>query len=455
MRLKPSLFVILAAGLLVAGARMAAVADAKPGVDWPSFRGIRGAGVAEGFKTPVTWSVPEKKGLRWSVPIEGLGHSSPIVWGNQVCVTTAISSQPGPGIKIGLYGDIVSVLDDTSHTWKLICVDKRSGKVAFERTMHSGVPKIKRHTKSTHANTTLATDGTYLVAMLGSEGLHTFDMNGKLLWKKDLGTLDSGFYMVKSAQWEFASSPIIHQGVIIIQADVQENSFLGAFDVKTGNELWRTSRADVPTFSTPTIHEVGRQTQILVNGWRHSGAYDFKTGKEIWRMKNIGGDIPVPVPVVGFGLVFMTSAHGNGRPLQAIKESATGDISLAAGETSSAHIAWASYKDGAYLISPVLYNGLLYVSQNNGVFVVFDAKSGERIYQQRLGSGTTGFTASIVAADGKVYFTSEEGDVYVVKAGREFELLATNPLGDIAMATPAISQGVLYFRTGKNLVAIQ
>jgi outer membrane protein assembly factor BamB len=428
--------------------------DPKPGVDWPSFRGIRGAGVAEGFKTPVTWNVPEKKGLRWSTPIEGLGHSSPIVWGNRVCVTTATSGKTDAGIKIGLYGDITSVQDDTEHTWKLICADKRNGKIEFSETIKKGVPIIKRHTKSTHANTTLATDGTYLVAMLGSEGLYTYDMNGKLVWKKDLGVLDSGFYMVPAAQWEFASSPIIHEGVIIIQADVQKDSFIAAFDVKTGKELWRTSRADVPTFSTPTIHQFGGQTQILVNGWRHSGAYDFKTGKEIWRIKNVGGDIPTPVPVVGLGMVFMTSAHGNGSPLYAVRETATGDITLAADAIKSEQVIWTANKDGAYMISPVLYNGLLYVSKNNGVVGVFDAKTGERLYQQRLGTGTIGFTASIVAADGKVYFTDEEGDVYVVKAGPTYELLATNPLGDIAMATPAISEGVLYFRTGKSLMAI-
>ena len=443
-----------AVGILGGHVRVHSMADARPGVDWPSFRGIRGTGVADGFQTPAAWNVPEKKGLRWTTPIEGLGHSSPVIWGTRACVTTATSGKVDAGIRIGLYGDIASVQDDTVHTWKLICVDKRSGKVAFEQTMHSGVPKIKRHTKSTHANSTLATDGTHLIAMLGSEGLYAFDMNGKLIWKKDLGMLDSGFYMVPAAQWEFASSPIIHEGVVIILADVQKDSFLAAFDVKTGKELWRTSRSDVPTFSTPTIHQVGGRTQILVNGWRHSGAYDFKTGAEIWRMKNVGGDIPVPTPVAGFGLVFLTSAHGPGQPLSAIRESATGDISLAADATSNSHIVWTANKDGAYMISPVLYNGLLYVSRNNGVFVVFDAKTGERIYQQRLGSGATGFTASIVAADGKIYFTSEEGDVYVVKAGREFELLATNPLGDIAMATPAISEGVLYFRTGKNLMAI-
>ena len=217
------------------GGSVSTAVDPKPGVDWPSFRGIRGAGVADGFKTPASWDVPKNQGVRWKTAIEGLGHASPIVWGNRVCVTTAISGKPDAGLKIGLYGDIASVPDDTVHTWKLICLDKKSGKPLVNQTIHSGVPIIKRHLKSTHANTTLATDGTHLVAMLGSEGLHTFDLNGKLIWKKDLGVLDSGFYMVPTAQWEFSSSPVIHDGVIVIQADVQKESFLAAFDVKTGN----------------------------------------------------------------------------------------------------------------------------------------------------------------------------------------------------------------------------
>ena len=428
-------------------------ANPRPGVDWPSFRGIRGAGIADGFETPTTWNVPEGKGLKWKTPLAGLGHSSPIVWGDRVCVTTAISGQQA-GLKIGLYGNIDSVPDDTVHTWKLACLDKRTGTPAFEHTLHTGVPKIKRHMKATHANSTLATDGTHIVAMLGSEGLYAYDMSGKQLWKKDLGVLDSGFYMVPAAQWEFGSSPIIHDGIVIIQADVQKDSFLAAFDVKTGKELWRTARQDVPTWSTPTIHEVNGRTQILINGWKHTGAYDFKTGAEIWKL-NGGGDIPVPTPVVGHGLVFITNAHGpQGAPVYAIRETATGDISLTQGQTSNDHVVWSAPRDGAYMISPVLYDGLLYVSKNNGVFNVFDAKTGERVYQQRLGTGTTGFTASLVAGSGKIYFTSEEGDIYVVKAGRTFELLATNPLGEIAMATPAISEGVLFFRTDKSLIAV-
>ena len=258
-------------------------ASARQTQNWPSFRGVRGAGVADGQSTPSAFDVPKGTGLRWKTPLSGLGHSSPIIWGNQLCVTTAKSGKGDHSMRLGLYGDIASVTDDTVHTWLLTCMDTSNGKVLFETKMHEGVPKIKRHTKSTHANSTLATDGTHIVAMLGSEGLFAFNMKGKQLWKVDLGVLDSGFFMVPAAQWEFGSSPIIHDGKIIIQADVQKGSFLGAFDVKTGKELWRTPRTDVPTWSTPTIHVVGGKTQILVNGWRHMGAYDFATGEEIWK----------------------------------------------------------------------------------------------------------------------------------------------------------------------------
>jgi outer membrane protein assembly factor BamB len=430
-------------------------ASARQAQNWPSFRGVRGAGVADGA-LPSSWDVPKGMRLRWKTPIAGLGYASPVIWGNQLCVTTAKSGKADASLKLGLYGDIASVTDDTVHTWLLTCMDANTGKVMFETKIHEGVPKIKRHTKSTHANSTLATDGTHIIAMLGSEGLFAFDMKGKQLWKVDLGVLDSGYFMVPAAQWEFGSSPIIHEGRVIIQADVQKGSFLGAFDVKTGKELWRTPRTDVPTWSTPTIHVVGGKTQILVNGWRHMGAYDFETGQEIWKLTSVGGDIPVPTPITGHGFVYLTSAHGGkGRPVYAIRETAKGDISLAPDTTKNDHIAWSSNADGAYMISPVLYQGLLYVAQNNGVFSVFDAVSGEKLYQERLGDGTTGFTASLVAGDGKVFFTSEEGDVFVVKAGRTYELLSKNPLGDYAMATPAIANGSLYFRTGTAVIAIK
>ncbi len=438
--------------LLGSVAVLGRAADPRPGIDWPSFRGHRAVGVAEGFPLAETWDVAAGKGVRWKSAVEGLGHSSPVIWGDRIYLTTAVSGKTDAGLKPGYYGDIASVTDDTPHTWKLISLDKKTGKTIYSRTILTGVPAVKRHLKSTHANATLATDGTTLVAMLGSEGLHAFDMDGRPRWKQDFGVLDSGFYMVPAAQWEFSSSPVLHDGVVIVLADVQKGSFIAAHDAKTGKQVWRTTRGDVPTFGTPTIHEAGGRTMVLVNGWRHSGAYDFKTGEEIWKL-NGGGDIPTPTPITAHGFVYITNAHGPMRPVYAIKETARGDISLPPNTTSSEHVAWAALKDGAYMSTPVVYGDLLYVCAWNGVLVAFDAKTGERVYQQRLGEGGA-FTSSIVAGDGKLYLANEDGDVFVVKAGRTFEQVAKNTVGELMFATPAISQGTLYFRTNRSVIAI-
>jgi outer membrane protein assembly factor BamB len=438
-------FVIASAGLSGQGAAP------RPGTDWPSFRGHRATGIAEGFRLPAAWDVAAGTGIRWKTPLEGLGHASPVIWRDRIYLTTSISGKTDAALRPGYYGNIDSVADDTVHTWKLVALDKKTGKVAFERTMLTGVPKIKRHLKSTHANTTLATDGTHLVAMLGSEGLHVFDMQGRVLWKKDFGVLDSGYFAVPAAQWEFSSSPIIHNGVVIVLADVQKDSFLAAFDVRTGKELWRTPRADVPTFGTPTVHEVTGRTLVFVNGWKHTGAYDFKTGAEVWKLAATG-DIPTPTPIAAHGLVYFTSAHGPGSPVYAIKETATGDISLAAGTTSNTHIAWSVPRSGAYMSTPIVYGDVLYVCRWNGILLAFDARSGEQLYEQRLGAGA--FTASIVGGDGKLYIANEDGEVFIVKPGRTYELAGKQTLGENVFATPAISEGVIYFRTAKNLIAI-
>jgi outer membrane protein assembly factor BamB len=447
------LFAAVSTVLAAVGVAAQTPAGARAGVDWPGFRGIEARGVDERAAPPVQWSVPGAQMVRWRVPVAGLGHSSPVVWGNQVCTATAISGAPDPQLKVGLYGDIESVKDTTSHRWQVMCFDKRTGALGWERTARSGIPIVKRHPKSTHASSTLATDGRHLVAFFGSEGLYAYDMKGELLWSKDFGTLDSGFFIAPDAQWGFASSPIIRDGRLVIQVDVQKGSFVAAFDVRTGRELWRTPRADVPTWSTPAIVSMNGRDQVIVNGWKHIGGYDLETGKEVWRMTG-GGDIPVPTPITGHDLVFITNAHGKMSPIYAIRPTATGDISLKEGETSSAHIAWSYARDGAYMQTPILYGDILYVCRDNGVLSAFDAKTGQRHYQTRLGNGSTGFSASAVAAAGRIYYTSEDGDVYVVKAGPAFELLATNPLGEVAMATPAISEGALIFRTRNHLLAI-
>jgi outer membrane protein assembly factor BamB len=355
-------------------------------------------------------------------------------------------------LRDGLYGDVESVEDASSHEWRVLCYDKRTGALLWERTAVQGVPRVKRHPKATQANATPALDEHHVAALLGSEGLVVYDARGKLLWKKDLGLLNAGFFRDPAAQWGHASSPVIHDGRVMVLADVQEGSFLAVFDLDSGRELWRTPRADVPTWGTPTVHVANDRAQVVVNGWKHIGGYDLDTGRELWRMRG-GGDIPVPTPVEAHGLFFITNAHGGSAPIFAVRTSASGDVSLAGEQASNAAIAWSQPRDGGYMQTPLVYRGLLYVCRDNGVLSVFDAVSGRRHYQQRLAAGG-GYTASAVAADGKVYYTGEDGDVHVLRAGETFELLATNPLGEVTLATPAISEGVLYFRTRGHLVAV-
>jgi len=438
-------------GFALAARTPAQVASADG--NWPSFRGAGAAGVADGFPLPAEWSVPASRNIRWRTAIPGLGHSSPVVWGGRLFVSTSISGAEKPELKVGLYGDIGSVNDASVHRWMVYALDAASGRIIWEKTVHTGVPKIKRHPKATHANSTLATDGRHLVAFFGSEGLYCFDLDGTLLWKKELGVLDSSFFMVPEAQWEFASSPVIHQDKVLVQCDVLKGSFIAAFSVNDGRELWRTAREDVPTWGTPTVHASGGRAQMIVNGYKHAGAYDVETGKAIWRLQG-GGDIPVPTPVVGHGLVFLTGAHGPVAPVYAIRLDAAGDISLKPGETSNQYVAWSYARDGAYMSTPVVYGDYLYNIRINGVLNCYNARTGERMYQTRLGSGSSAFSASPVAGDGKIYFSSEDGDVFVVKAGPSFELTATNAMGEACMASPALSKGIIYFRTQSHVVAV-
>ena len=420
------------------------------GVNWPSFRGQFASGVAEGYPTPVTWNVETGGNIRWKVPIPGLAHSCPVIWDDLVFVTTAVSAKEDVELRVGLYGDVEPVGEDEVHAWKLYCLDKATGGVVWEKTACTGVPKVKRHPKSSHANSTPATDGRHVVAFFGSEGLYSYDMSGKLLWQKDLGLLDSGWFSQPSAQWGFGSSPIIHDGRVVIQCDVQQDSFLAAFDVQTGDEVWRAPRDEVPTWSTPTIYTHDSTTRIAVNGYRHIGGYDLATGHEVWRMKG-GGDIPTPTPVVGHGLIYLTNAHGRLMPVYAVKADATHDVSLEGDATQNDAVAWSYAREGCYMPTPIVYGDHLYLCRDGGSLVCYEAETGREVYRERVEGP---FTASPVAADGKLYLTAEKGSVHVVEAGPEFRLVATNSMGGICMATPAISEGMLLFRTKDHVVAV-
>jgi outer membrane protein assembly factor BamB len=418
--------------------------------NWPQFRGPSASGISETSSLPIKWDVEKGDNVKWKMDVPGLGFSSPVIWGDRLFLTTAISGLDDPELKVGLYGSIDPVKDETVHTWKVLCYDKNSGKLLWEQVACTGIPKVKRHPKSTHANPTVATDGKYVVAFFGSEGLYCYDLDGKLIWKKDFGILDSGFFMVPEAQWGFASSPVIYKNNVIVQCDVQENSFLAVLDIKSGEEIWRTPRDEVPTWSTPTVHTFDGKAQIIVNGYKHMGGYEFETGKQIWKLSD-GGDIPVPTPVVAHDLIFINNAHGKLSPIYAIKSSAKGDISLAENATSNENIVWSIKKGGAYMQSPLVYGDYLYNLRGNGSLHCYEAKTGKEIYKESLKDP---FSASGVAGGNKIYFSSERGKIFVIQAGPDFKLLAENDVKDICMPTPAISGDVIYFRTHNYLIAI-
>jgi outer membrane protein assembly factor BamB len=421
---------------------------------WPSFRGPQASGVAQGSAAVATsWNVPDGSNVLWKTPIPGLAVSSPIVAGDRLFVSTAVSSDPNASLRTGLYGDVEPVKDVTPHVWRLIALDRRTGKVLWDKVAHEGVPKTKRHPKSSQASPTPVTDGTHVVVSFGSEGLYAYSVDGELLWKQDLGVLNAGWFYDPDYEWGAASSPIIWKNLVIVQCDIQQNSFVAAFDVQTGKQAWRTSRDEIPSWGTPTVIEMDGHTELVTQGTNAIRGYDPSTGKELWRLSG-NSEVTAPTPIAGPGTVIVTNGYRGVQPIFAIKPGGHGDLTLAGDATSSASIAWSTKRGGPYLPTPLVYGDLLYVLLNNGTLAAYDAKTGERLYQERLGGKGGSFSASPVAADGKIYLTSEDGDVFVVKAGRAYELLATNPVGEVLMATPAIADGVLYFRGAKHVIAI-
>jgi outer membrane protein assembly factor BamB len=427
-------------------------AQENSGQQWPSYRGYMSSGVLENASLPESFDFKTGHNIRWKLAIPGLGLSSPVIWDNKLFITTAVSMDDNSGIKPGIYGDVSPVQDSSVHEWKILCIDKKSGKMLWERTSFKGIPKIKRHPKSTHANTSVATDGNYAVVFFGSEGLYCYNMEGDLKWKKDFGLLKSVFFMMKNAEWEFASSPIIYKGVVIVQCDVLENSFIAAFDVKTGKELWKAERDEFPGWCTPNIYTYNGKDYIAVNGYKQRAGYDFLTGKEVWRMAG-GGDIQIPTPIIGKELIYFNSAHGRSAPIIAVKNSAAGDITLKDNETANQYVKWSLPRAGSYMHTMLLYRDRLYNVDWNGMLKCLDPFTGNEIWSAKLGK-VQSFVASPVASDGKIYIVSEDGTVFIVKDGTSFEQIAEIPIGEVSLVAPAITEGTIFFRSQKNLYAV-
>jgi outer membrane protein assembly factor BamB len=431
-----------------------AIPDPAPATgSWPSFRGVRAQGLGGSQGLPDTWNGETGEHVLWRTPIAGLAHSSPIVWGDRVFVTTAISSDPEATFRPGLYGDGDWSEDRSRHRWMVMALDKRSGRVLWERVAHEGVPVDRRHIKSTYASGTPATDGRIVVASFGSQGIYAFTVEGAPLWKVDVGRMDLGAYNIPTIEWGPASSPMIWNGMAFLQVDTHADSFMLALDLETGKTIWKTERDEIPSWGTPNVVETSEGPQLVTNASNFIRAYDPRTGKELWRIGR-SSKITAPTPFAADDLIVVASGRGPERPIFVVRPESRGDLTPADGATSSQGVVWSRTGRGPYMPTPLVLDGILYVLANQGYFDAYDLRSGEELYRQRLPHPGSGFSASPVSADGKIYLSNEDGDMLVVRAGREFGHLETNSMGDLLMATPALSEGVMFVRTAQGMFAI-
>ena len=335
----------------------------------------------------------------------------------------------------------------------IYAVDKQSGKILWERVAFEGEPRDKRHIKSTYANSTPVTDGRIVVAWFGSQGLYAYDVNGKPLWKVDLGRLDLGAYDIPTYEWGPASTPIIWKDLVILQCDTQADSFIIALNANTGQTVWKTDRDELPSWGTPTIATTSKGEELITNASNFVRGYDPRTGKELWRLGR-SSKLTAPTPVYAGDILVVASGRGPERPIFVVKAGARGDLTLPEGKTSSDTVIWSRTGRGSYMPTPLIYNDILYVLTNNGTFDAYNLKTGDEIYRQRLATIGSGYSASPVASDGKIYLSNEDGEILVVSAGEKFNHIATNSMGELLMATPALSDGVMYVRSASSLFAI-
>jgi outer membrane protein assembly factor BamB len=421
--------------------------------NWPSFRGQSANGVADNQNLPSSWDAESGKNIKWKIALPGLAHSSPIVWQDYLFVTTAVSSAGDDSFKPGLYGSGDASGDQSAHEWRVIAINKKTGEIRWERTAYHGNPIEKRHIKATYANSTPVTNGKYVVAFFGSQGLYNYDFQGKLIWKKELGHLDVGAFDAPEYEWGTASSPIIYQDKVILQVDTQNEDFVTAFDIETGETVWKTDRDELPSWGTPTIFPGKDRVELITNASNFIRGYNPDNGEELWRLGG-SSQITAPTPIFNDDLIVVVSGRGPERPIFVIRPGAKGDITLPEGKTSSPEIAWSLQGRGSYMPTPIIYGNHLYVLQNQGILDCYELLIGTEVYRNRIPHRGSGFSGSPVASDGILYLPGEDGDIFAVQAGPDFKVLSRNPIGENLMSTPAISDGMMYIRGHHHLFAV-
>jgi outer membrane protein assembly factor BamB len=439
--LRNALIAGLGLGLAVGSLR---AAEPAPDARWPGWRG-NGQGVAPEAKVPLEWS--DSKNVLWKAPLPGRGHSSPIVWGDRIFVTTAIEGEhvpgsprmkhPQPDGTDFRHPDAMG--DDHRHTFKVLAVDGGDGKIVWERTAWEGVPVDSRHKKGSFASPTAATDGERVYAYFGTEGLYAYDFAGNLAWKFLPGVLGS-------ASVGLGTSPVLYKDLVILVCDEEngEKSFVVALDRRTGKEVWRTPRKIELSWATPVIVNANGRDELITSGNQANIAYDPATGRELWRMEGLKNNA-VTTPVVGDGVVVISSGYPDKLSL-AVKPGGSGDVTSA--------ILWRYAKGSAYVPSPILYGGYVYLLTDKGLVTCLDAKTGAVKYEGARPPVPATFMASPVAVDGRLLLMSQDGDTFVVKAGPEFAIERTNTLGEPISASAAVAGGRLYIRGEKHLFAI-
>jgi outer membrane protein assembly factor BamB len=417
----------------------------QAGDHWPQFRG-KHSGVADGTGLPDRWDTTTN--VAWKTEIPGRGWSSPIVWGDKIFVTAAVTDAKGKLPKKGLYiEDVIGKVQPGTHRWVLYCLDLTSGKIVWEKTAHKGAGPGAIHVKNSYATETPVTDGERIYAYFGNVGLYCYDMNGKSLWSRAWGSYKTRW------GWGPAASPVLHKGRVYIVNDNDEKSFLTAVDAKTGDEVWKVARKEKSNWATPFVWENEKRTEIVTPGTGRVRSYGLD-GKLLWELDGMSS-ISIPTPSAGHGLLYVSSGYVMDwkRPLFAIRPGASGDISLNDGQTSNKAIAWCK-QIGPYNPSPVLYGDYVYILYDRGLVACYEAKTGKEVYKKQRLPGGNAFTASPWAYDGKIFCLSEDGDTHVIQAGPEFKLLGKNRLDEMSLATPAVAGDRLIIRTASKVYCI-
>ncbi len=414
---------------------------------WPQWRGPFGNGMAKG-DAPTEWS--DTKNVAWKTPIPGRGHSTPVIWGDRIFLTTAVptgkttgatAAAPQQGRRGGFGGG--GAATGQEHRFVVLCLDRKTGKTLWEQAVKVATPHEGYHQRyGSFASNSPITDGERVYAFFGSRGLFCYDLDGRLLWKKEYPPLQM------KMQFGEGSAPTLSGERLILNVDHEAASFIVALDKKNGNELWRTARDETSSWSTPLVVEHQGRRQIVVSASSKVRAYDLQTGKLLWDCAGLGANA-IPAPVAQNGIVYVMTGFRNPN-LMAIRLDRQGDL------TGSDAVLWTNQRGNSYTPSPVLDDNKLYFLTDSGMLSCLNATTGQPYYQQQRLPKPANFKASPVGAAGKLYLATEDGDVVVVKMGERFEVLATNTLGNQGfIASPVIAEGSLYLRSQEALYCIR